>query len=415
MNEKLRNLLKNKYIKLMLIVVFGIILILIYQLMFKSEPAARKEVLRPLVHVEAVYKKAMYKEISLFGKTEANAQIDIINKFAGKIANINVDLGSFVHKGDILIEQDLQDAEAELQKAYARYRENDAKAAENNAEFNSDYYKYKADYELAKLNYERYKKLYDMGAVAKADYDSKKQIMVNAQAAYEALSKQKNYGDTAASVYAREQVAERRYQEYILAQNKKTDMILKAPGNGIISYRNAEIGEYIPAGTKLLTITDNSKLHIDCNISEANAAVVKADTKITMNIEALGKSFDGIISYVSPDKNKESNSYLARIKLLEQNEEIKSGMFARGYLKILIKEDALYVNKDIIKDKNGKKYVFIVNKDNQLEQREVTLGINNDTEVEIIDGINEGEVVVLDNLSRLRDGIKVQIDKTEED
>ena len=90
-------------------------------------------------------------------------------------------------------------------------------------------------------------------------------------------------------------------------------------------------------------------------------------------------------------------------------------MFARGYLKILIKEDALYVNKDIIKDKNGKKYVFIVNKNNQLEQREVTLGINNDTEVEIIDGINEGEVVVLDNLSRLRDGIKVQIDETEED
>ena len=86
-----------------------------------------------------------------------------------------------------------------------------------------------------------------------------------------------------------------------------------------------------------------------------------------------------------------------------------------GYLKILIKEDALYVNKDFIKDKNGKKYVFIVNKNNQLEQREVTLGINNDTEVEIIDGINEGEVVVLDNLSRLRDGIKVQIDETEED
>lgn len=414
MKKILRNLLKNKYIKLMLIVVLGIILILIYQLMFKSEPASR-EILKPIVHVEEVYKKPMYKEISLFGKTEANAQIDIINKHAGKIANINVDLGSFVHKGDILIEQDLQDAEAELQKAYARYRENDAKAAENNAEFNSDYYKYKADYELAKLNYERYKKLYEMGAVAEAEYDSKKQIMVNAQAAYEALSKQKNYGDAAASVYAREQVAERRYQEYILAQNKKTDMILKAPGNGIISYRNAEIGEYIPAGTKLLTITDNSKLHIDCNISEANAAVVKADTKITMNIEALGKSFDGIISYVSPDKNEDSNSYLARIKLLEQNEEVKSGMFARGYLKILIKEDALCVNKDIIKDKNGKKYVFIVNKNNQLEQREVTLGINNDTEVEIIDGINEGEVVVLDNLSRLRDGIKVQIDETEED
>lgn len=127
-------------------------------------------------------------------------------------------------------------------------------------------------------------KLYEMGAVAEAEYDSKKQIMVNAQAAYEALSKQKNYGDAAASVYAREQVAERRYQEYILAQNKKTDMILKAPGNGIISYRNAEIGEYIPAGTKLLTITDNSKLHIDCNISEANAKVFCKKTDRPYNV-----------------------------------------------------------------------------------------------------------------------------------
>ena len=53
MNEKLRNLLKNKYIKLMLIVVLGIILILIYQLMFKSEPASR-EILKPIVHVEEV-------------------------------------------------------------------------------------------------------------------------------------------------------------------------------------------------------------------------------------------------------------------------------------------------------------------------------------------------------------------------
>ena len=56
-----------------------------------------------------------------------------------------------------------------------------------------------------------------------------------------------------------------------------------------------------------------------------------------------------------------------------------------------------------------------VNEGIKASAAEYVLLLNNDTEVEIIDGINEGEVVVLDNLSRLRDGIKVQIDETEED
>ena len=57
-------------------------------------------------------------------------------------------------------------------------------------------------------------------------------------------------------------------------------------------------------------------------------------------------------------------------------------MFARSELKFLQKDSALCVNKDVVVDKNGKKYIFIVNADKKLEQREVKLGLRNDSDVE---------------------------------
>ena len=211
--------LENKYRSLFIICLAGLSLIFLSRLIFTSEKAIKKEVLKPLVHTEVIYRRPMYKTISLFGKTVSDAQVDIINKYAGKIEEINVDLGSNVNKDDILIIQELHDVDAELLKAQARYREADATASKTDTEYNADYYKYKADYELAQINFERYKKLHEMGAVSKLEYDKIKQVMVNAQAAYESLADQKLYDGVPASLYAKEQVAQRRYQEFVLLRN----------------------------------------------------------------------------------------------------------------------------------------------------------------------------------------------------
>lgn len=402
--------LENKYRSLLIICLAGLSLIFLSRLIFTSEKAIKKEVLKPLVHTEVIYRRPMYKTISLFGKTVSDAQVDIINKYAGKIEEINVDLGSNVNKDDILIIQELHDVDAELLKAQARYREADATASKTDTEYNADYYKYKADYELAQINFERYKKLHEMGAVSKLEYDKIKQVMVNAQAAYESLADQKLYDGVPASLYAKEQVAQRRYQEFVLLRNKKSDMVLKAPRSGIISYRNAEVGSYVQAGTKLLTITDNSSFYIDCSISEYDAAVLATGNMINAEIEALGKSFPGEIIFVSPNKDVKDRTYSARIKLLANDASIKAGKFARSELKFLQKDSVLCVNKDVVVDKNGKKYIFIVNADKKLEQREVKLGLRNDSDVEIVGGLNDGEMIAVDNLSRLRHGLEVNIE-----
>ena len=63
----------------------GLSLIFLSRLILLSEKAIKKEVLKPLVHTEVIYRRPMYKTISLFGKTVSDAQVDIINKYAGKI------------------------------------------------------------------------------------------------------------------------------------------------------------------------------------------------------------------------------------------------------------------------------------------------------------------------------------------
>ncbi len=416
MRQKIQKfLLENKYRGLITICALGVCLFFLSKLIFTSEKNVRKEVLKPLVHTETVYRRPMHKTISLFGKTVSDAQIDIVNKYAGKIEQINVELGSIVNKDDVLLVQELQDIDAELLKAQARYKEADATASKTDTEYSADYYKYKADYELAQLNFERYKKLHEMGAVSKLEYDKFKQVMVNAQAAYESLAEQKLYEGVPASLYAKEQVAQRRYQEFILLQNKKDDMILKAPRAGMISYRNAEVGAYAQAGTKLLTITDNSSFYIDCSISEYDAAVLAVGNNIIATIDALGKSLPGEIIFVSPNKVENNKNYNVRIKLLEEDKKIKAGMFARSELKFLQKDAAIYVNKDIVVDRNGKKYVFVINDDNKLEQREVKLGLRNDSEIEIVSGLTEGETVAVDNLSRLRQGLEIKIENDKGD
>ncbi|CAK7026149.1 efflux RND transporter periplasmic adaptor subunit [uncultured Phascolarctobacterium sp.] len=416
MRQKIQKfLLENKYRGLITICALGVCLFFLSKLIFTSEKNVRKEVLKPLVHTETAYRRPMHKTISLFGKTVSDAQIDIVNKYAGKIEQINVELGSIVNKDDVLLVQELQDIDAELLKAQARYKEADATASKTDTEYSADYYKYKADYELAQLNFERYKKLHEMGAVSKLEYDKFKQVMVNAQAAYESLAEQKLYEGVPASLYAKEQVAQRRYQEFILLQNKKDDMILKAPRAGMISYRNAEVGAYAQAGTKLLTITDNSSFYIDCSISEYDAAVLAVGNNIIATIDALGKSLPGEIIFVSPNKVENNKNYNVRIKLLEEDKKIKAGMFARSELKFLQKDAAIYVNKDIVVDRNGKKYVFVINDDNKLEQREVKLGLRNDSEIEIVSGLTEGETVAVDNLSRLRQGLEIKIENDKGD
>lgn len=179
-------ILQHKLLSLLAICVIGITLTLGLRHL-SNQSTSKKAVMKPIVHTQTVSRRPLYKSINLFGQLKAKAQIDIINKYAGIVDEINVDLGSKVQAGDILLVQHLDDARAEMLKAKARYAEAGANAATTDVSYNTSLIRYEADYKLAQVNAERYRKLYAQGAVSKSELDSMEQTLANKKAQYDAL------------------------------------------------------------------------------------------------------------------------------------------------------------------------------------------------------------------------------------
>lgn len=401
--------LRHKIRSMAAVVVLGAILFASGQYML-TEKRQQRTTLKPLVSTTTVERRPMYKTISLFGKTVSHAKIDIVNKYPGKVARINVELGDSVEQGQVLLEQELQEIDISIAKADAEYRAEEAMTSIHDAKYNADYYKYKSEYELNKINLERYKKLYELGAVSKLELDKAEKTMTGSKGAFEALGAQARYEDGPAYVANQAQKARAKHNELLLLKNRRNDMILRAPRGGIVSYRDAEVGTYAAAGTKLLTIVDNSSIYIDCSVSDYDAALLQTGQEVNVNVEALGKNYPGRIIFVSPDQQKENKNPAVRIFLKETGGEVKSGMFARSRVDFLQRDSTIFLHKKHIVEKNGKQYVFVINEKNIAEQREVTLGISNAESVEITEGLQTGEVVAASNLSRLRSGTGVDID-----
>ena len=97
-------ILQHKLLSLLAICVIGITLTLGLRHL-SNQSTSKKAVMKPIVHTQVVSRRPLYKSINLFGQLKAKAQIDIINKYAGIVDEINVDLGSKVQAGDILLVQ----------------------------------------------------------------------------------------------------------------------------------------------------------------------------------------------------------------------------------------------------------------------------------------------------------------------
>ena len=107
---------------------------------------------------------------------------------------------------------------------------------------------------------------------------------------------------------------------------------------------------------------------------------------------------------------------MVRVSLDKSDEQLKSGMFARGTLRFLQKEKALFINRSAVLDLNGKQYVFVLGEDKKVHRKAVQSGIRNTDDVEIVSGVTAGERVITDNISRLRDGLEISdLGKKEEE
>ena len=183
---------------------------------------------------------------------------------------------------------------------------------------------------------------------------------------------------------------------------------ITAPFAGIIGKRGISGSSLGPENTIILTLDDSRKILCDLKIPEVYAAFLKKDLKLRATFSAYkDKTYEGKIESVASRVDAQTRSILARAKINNKNFEILPGSLLE--IEIFYNEkNALSVPDTSIMYEGSKKFIYKIIENNMIEKVEIETGIRNKGNLEVLSGINEGDKVIAEGLTKIRPGMKVK-------
>lgn len=322
----------------------------------KSSAGAKTGQAGPVaVDVASVATTRLVDDINAVGSIRSNESVVIRPEVSGRIANLNFNDGQPVRKGQLLVAFDSSVNQAEVQQA-------------------------KAELGIARANFER-------------TVDLAKQKFISDRARDESQ--------------ANVQVLE---AKLALAQARLAKLEIRAPFSGIVGIRNISVGDYVKDGTDLVNLEDISSVKVDFRVPEKYADLVARGQAIEVVVDALpGKPFHAKVDAVDPQVDSSGRSALLRGRIDNPEGRLKPGMFARVRLILAERNDALVVPEEAIVPQGSKVMVWKV-VDGKAVRTEVRTGLRRAAKVEILQGLEKGDMVVTAGQIRLsKDGTPVRI------
>ena len=183
---------------------------------------------------------------------------------------------------------------------------------------------------------------------------------------------------------------------------------ITAPFAGIIGKRGISGSSLGPENTIILTLDDSKKILCDLKIPEVYAAFLKKDLKLRATFSAYkDKTYEGKIESVASRVDAQTRSILARAKINNKNFEILPGSLLE--IEIFYNEkNALSVPDTSIMYEGSKKFIYKIIENNMIEKVEIETGIRNKGNLEVLSGINEGDKVIAEGLTKISPGMKVK-------
>ena len=352
------------------------IVILCFFLLGRGREGGKSGTTIPTVAVAKVDREDLYKEVPLYAEFRPYLEVELHAKVSGYLQRINVDFGDKVKAGELLAVLEIPELMDELHAAVA---------AEQRAE---------ADFTNADLVYTRLVGVNREHAnlVAQQDIDT-------AQAK----------DSVAAAAVAAAKADVEKYQT-LFGYTQIT-----APFDGVITHRYADPGALIQAGTAsdtqakpLVRLSDNYRLRLDFPVSVEFVKDIQVGDPVEVKVESLGgKTFTGAISRFTREVNDETRKMNTEIEVANPNLELTPGMYATVVLKVQRRAQALSVPIEAVSLGAGGT-VYMVNSDQQIEERSVALGLETATRCEITSGLKEGDLVMIGSRSQVHVGQKVE-------
>ncbi len=340
-----------------------------------AEDAVSEEETYTAVEVEILKPMELYIENVMTAKTYADKDVYVVPLMAGKVEKIYVSVGDRVHKDEVLFIMDKDDISKQVNQAKAAY--DSAKAG---------YDVTAAQIQTAKDSFE---KVNEEGAVPETQYEQAK-----LSASDESLQAAKMGVEQARVAY-----------ENAASMLKNAEV--KAPIAGVISSINIVEGEYATSSNPPITIVDSESITVEFGVPGSMVNKIKKGDVATVEISDAGYKQENSINSVSSSADLMTNLYNVDI-ILDNDGTIKPGMFAKIYLYTDRIESALAVKTEAVKERDGKKYVFVASDDTAVE-KEVTTGLDTGMHTEINSGLAEGDKIIVKGQDYISDGGKIKV------
>lgn len=180
------------------------------------------------------------------------------------------------------------------------------------------------------------------------------------------------------------------------AGQAKRTLTFRSPVGGIVTEKKALQGMRFMPGETLYQITDLSSVWVLADIFEQDIGLVRSGAKAKVTISAYpGKLFGGNITYVYPTLKAETRTIQVRIELPNPGQLLKPGMFAQVELAVPARSNVVTVPLSAIIDSGTRSIVLVQVKEGRYEPREVKIGARSDTYAEVLEGVKDGEQVVV--------------------
>ena len=181
-----------------------------------------------------------------------------------------------------------------------------------------------------------------------------------------------------------------------------------APFDGVLGYTGLTEDILVSNNIFIITLDDNSTIYSDIKIPENYSASIKKGLPVEIRISSYrNKTFQGEIDFVSSRINADTRSLLSRIKVQNKNFELISGSLLEVSVKFNLR-NSLGIPDTSVMVEGDKSFVYKINDKNIVDKVEVSTGIRSNKNIEIITGLEEGDIIVAEGLKKVRPRGKIK-------
>jgi RND family efflux transporter MFP subunit len=196
-----------------------------------------------------------------------------------------------------------------------------------------------------------------------------------------------------------------------IARKKLADTVVKAPVSGEIQKKYVNVGAYVEAPTPVFSIVDNGRLELEAPVPAPELAQVRPGQRVSFSVSSFpGEKFVGTVVEIAPAVDAESRAAKVRVEVPNTAARLRSGMFVEGEILTGVESRAIIIPATAVYRSEraaGEGSAFVIH-NGQAVRRHLRLGREHDGAVEVASGLNEGDVLIIEQSLELAEGVKVQ-------